>query len=179
VGGRWRRRRGARIARDLGLPYDGNVASRSADAVRRPLDDADVRVRATPGGRLADGLIIDASIVARLLGLRLLTLDARIRFVPAQFTTSGSPASPTLPVTHRTGAPLGDRWPLSPLWSPPGQAGSPLRGLGDAADLLADARRTLDRVRQDLSTSLRTRHGQETRNQDVRDIQDGRDTGAP
>jgi len=113
------------------------------------------------------------------LGLRLLTLDARFRFVPAQFTTSGSPASPTLPVTHRTGAPLGDRWPLSPLWSPPGQAGSPLRGLGDAADLLADARRTLDRVRQDLSTSLRTRHGQETRNQDVRDIQDGRDTGAP
>ncbi|MBX6751120.1 MAG: hypothetical protein IRY85_15880 [Micromonosporaceae bacterium] len=100
-----------------------------------------------------------------MLGLRLLTLDARIRFVPAQFTTS--PLSPrTWPAPDHPWAPLGDLAP--PGHRSPGWAWAPPGGLDDAADLLVDASRTLDRVRQDLSASLRSIHDQEIRNLEAR-----------
>jgi hypothetical protein len=43
-------------------------------------------VTASPDGsrRLADGLLIEASVVARLLGLRLLEVDAAVVVAPAE-----------------------------------------------------------------------------------------------
>lgn len=134
MGRRWRRGRTTTTGRARGSPAYESIASPPADIVRRPLDTDPVR--AAPGGRLADGLVIDASIVARLLGLRLLTVDARLRFVPAHFTTTAPPPSPVRPPD---GSP-----------APPG-------GLDDAVGLLADASRTLDRVHEDLRVSLSSR----------------------
>lgn len=149
------------VARDLGLPYDGGAASRSADAARRPLDGDDIRVRVTPGGHLADGMVIDASIVARLLGLRLLTLDARLRFAPAQFRDARrSGIGKQLRDARRSG--IGEPFPAA---GPPGRAWPPPGGLDEATDLLADASRTLGRVRQDLSASLRPSHSEQARPQ--------------
>jgi hypothetical protein len=42
-------------------------------------------MRPAPRGRLSDGLVVEASVLARLLGLRLLRLEARIAFVPTDF----------------------------------------------------------------------------------------------
>ena len=42
------------------------------------------------GGRLADGFVVEASVVARLLGLRLLTLQAGVTVSPAR-SSSRSP----------------------------------------------------------------------------------------
>jgi hypothetical protein len=87
--------------------------------------------------RPSEGLLVDASIVARLLGIRLLTLDATIALVPADLTarTSSRGASPAGP-------------PPRPASLPPAQAGATGRGLADAvrsinegAELLAEARR--------------------------------------
>lgn len=38
------------------------------------------------GRRLSDGHLVEASIVARLLGIRLLTIDARVIVAPARVT---------------------------------------------------------------------------------------------
>jgi hypothetical protein len=40
--------------------------------------------------RLADGVLVDARILARVFGLRLLTLDARVMLLPADVTTPSS-----------------------------------------------------------------------------------------
>jgi hypothetical protein len=88
-------------------------------------------------------MVIDASIVARLLGLRLLTLDARLRFAPAQFCDARRSEIGIEPF---------------PAAGPPGRAWPPRGGLDEATDLLADASRTLDQVRQDLRASLRSSH---------------------
>jgi hypothetical protein len=92
-------------------------------------------MRAAPDGRLSNGLVIDASIVARLLGLRLLTLDARIRLVPTQFATESSPPS-TGPST-------------------------PPRDLYDASDLLLRTSQSLDQISQDLGRTLTSVHDQD------------------
>jgi hypothetical protein len=42
-------------------------------------------MRPAPGGHLSDGLVVEASVLARLLGLRLLRLEARISVVPTDF----------------------------------------------------------------------------------------------
>jgi hypothetical protein len=73
----------------------------------------------SPGGRLSDGLVVDASIQARLLGLRLLTLNAQITLVPANFAMVRAPQSGTV------------AQPAEP---------------GEAVGSLADAVRTLDRI---------------------------------
>jgi hypothetical protein len=78
-------------------------------------------VRAAPGGRLSDGMVVDASILARLMGLRLLRLDARITFVPA------TPAV-QLPTSSAASA-------------------TPQGSLDDAVDLLAHAAQTLGQVK--------------------------------
>jgi hypothetical protein len=86
--------------------------------------------------RPTDGLLIEASIVARLLGIRLLTLDATIALAPADVTAR--PSSPRAsPVA-----------PPRPAGVPPTQSGAMGRGLADAvrsinegAELLAEARR--------------------------------------
>jgi hypothetical protein len=48
------------------------------------------------GGRLAEGLLVEGSLVARLLGVRLLAIDARLVLAPAQLralpqTAPGAP----------------------------------------------------------------------------------------
>ncbi|MBX6750327.1 MAG: hypothetical protein IRY85_11775 [Micromonosporaceae bacterium] len=129
--------------------------------VGRPHDRDHLRVRVAPDGRLANGLVIDASILARLLGLRLLTLDARIRFVPAQFTDAAPLSPPARPPERlnpaprlaHSGASRGDPWSAHP-WAPRDHPPARPAGLDDAADLLTRARRQLDQVRQDLNASL-------------------------
>jgi hypothetical protein len=43
-------------------------------------------------GRLAEGLIVEGSLVARLLGVRLLAIDARVVLAPARLTALPQPA---------------------------------------------------------------------------------------
>lgn len=113
----WRRRRSRR-------DRNGWRASDVADLVQRPIAGEYFTVRAAPGGRLSEGLVVDASILARLLGIRLLRLNAHITFVPASPAISLPASSAALVVG-------------------PG-------GLDDALDLLAHATRTLDDVTRDL-----------------------------
>jgi hypothetical protein len=106
------------------------AASYPADVVRHPVKGKYLPVRAAPGGRLSQGLAIEASILARLLGLRLLKLEAHITLVPANLA-SQSPAS------------------SAALSSPAG-------GLDDAVDLLARATQSVDQVSRDLPLPLRS-----------------------
>lgn len=75
-----------------------------------------------PGGRLSSGLVVDASIQARLLGLRLLTLNAQVTLVPANFAVGLSPSA----AVAQSAAPA------------------------DAVGPLADAVRTLDQLGRTL-----------------------------
>jgi hypothetical protein len=84
-----------------------------------------------------DGLLVEGSIVARLLGIRLLTLDATVTLVPADVT-----ARPSSPGASPAGT------PARPAVVRPAQSGAMGRGLADAvrsinegAELLAEARR--------------------------------------
>jgi hypothetical protein len=51
---------------------------------------APVAVAAIPdrGKRLSDGMLIEASVLARVLGLKVLTLDAKVMLLPAAPRTS-------------------------------------------------------------------------------------------
>ncbi len=81
-------------------------------------------VAPAPGGRLANGLVVDASVQARLLGLRLLTVDAQIRLVPADFGVCTAAES---------------------------SSGAPTAELDNPRDPLARASQTLDEVGRQLS----------------------------
>ncbi len=109
---------------------------------RSPVGRAAAQPRGLPAGgprarRPSDGVLVEASIVARLLGIRLLTLDATVALVPADVTprTSSRAASPA--------------WtPPRPASVPPARSDATGRGLADAvrsinegAELLAEARR--------------------------------------
>ena len=61
------------------------TGSRNSARAISPTEPA--RPVAGPGGgrRLADGLVIDAAIVARLLGVRLLRIEAALSVAPARF----------------------------------------------------------------------------------------------
>lgn len=62
---------------------------------------------ATPDGsrQLSDGLLIEGSLTARLLGLRLLSIDTRIVVAPAALREGSAPSAPA---ARRVGAaPLG------------------------------------------------------------------------
>ena len=84
-------------------------------------------------GRLSQGVLVEGSILARLLGMRLLRLEATVVLTPADVETS-------------TGPRRAARRPSSA--SPPRRSAGPRRGLADAtrdidegARLLAQARR--------------------------------------
>jgi hypothetical protein len=87
--------------------------------------------------RPSDGILVEASILARLLGIRLLTLDATVVLVPADVPAPSaaprdspvrtSPPSPGLP-RARSGA-VG------------GGLADAVRSINEGAELLAEARR--------------------------------------
>jgi hypothetical protein len=87
--------------------------------------------------RLSGGVLVEASILARVLGVRLLTLDATVVLVPADVTApSSAPHDPPLRASAR------------PLGVPPTRSGAAGRSLAEAvrsinegAELLAEARR--------------------------------------
>jgi hypothetical protein len=87
--------------------------------------------------RLADGVLVDASILARVLGIRLLTLDARVTVLPAD-------------VKRASPAPIDSRRPRTSARSsavapqPSGAIGHGLadavRAINEGAAILAEAR---------------------------------------
>jgi len=98
-------------------------------------------LRAVPDRRRrpSDGIVVEASILARLLGMRLLTLDATVVVAPAD-------------VMVRSSAPRRDSRPRGPARSvgaSPARSGALGRGLAEAvrsidegAAMLAETRRT-------------------------------------
>lgn len=77
--------------------------------------------------RLSDGVLVDASIRARLLGLRLLTIDATVVLAPAEVT---APSSATHDPPQRTSG-RSSRHVLAEA----------VRSIDEGAELLAEARR--------------------------------------
>lgn len=109
----------------------------SARARRRTLGAPAPAVTAIPDAtrQLSDGLIIDASVVARLLGIRLLTLDASLTVSPARIKAPVADyASVRRSSTHPTG--------------PPGRIGA----------RLASAEQSIDEGAATLAATLRARY---------------------
>ena len=77
--------------------------------------------------RLSDGVLVDASIRARLLGIRLLKIDATVVLAPAEIT-----ASP---------APVHDPVPHMPARSARHGLAEAVRSINEGAELLAEVRR--------------------------------------
>jgi hypothetical protein len=87
--------------------------------------------------RLSDGVLVDASIHARLLGLRLLTLDASIVLVPAELsaTSRGAP-----PAAQRRAPRSSSPAPRRAVAAGPRLAQA-VRSINEAAEVLAETRR--------------------------------------
>jgi hypothetical protein len=66
-------------------------ASRSTAPAIRRAPTASLLARPDGGRQLADGLLVEASVVARLFRIRLLAIDARLIVTPAQVTADASP----------------------------------------------------------------------------------------
>ena len=98
-----------------------------------------VALTATPDRRrrLSDGVLVDASIHARLLGLRLLTVDATIVLVPAEVSATSPAASlPAKPRAPRSSAPAPRR-----LVAAGPRLAQAVRSINEAAEVLAETRR--------------------------------------
>jgi hypothetical protein len=80
--------------------------------------------------RPSDGLVVEASIVARLLGIRLLTLNAKVVVAPADVRAPSSPSHDSRPVGRDSRPPVGR-----------GLAEAVVR-LNESAAILAEARRS-------------------------------------
>jgi hypothetical protein len=83
--------------------------------------------------RLSQGVLVEGSILARVLGLRLLRLEATVVLTPADVKTS-------------TGPRRAARRPSSA--SPPRRSAVPRRGLADAARDIDEGARLLAQARQ-------------------------------
>jgi len=92
--------------------------------------NAPVRVVPIPqrGRRLSDGVLVEASILARVLGVRLLTLDATVVLAPADV---GEPAAP-----------------------PPAGSSRGHGGLAEAVRSIDEGARVLARTRRDGARAL-------------------------
>ncbi len=100
-------------------------------------------LRAVPdhGRHLSNGLLIEASILARVLGIRLLTLDTTVVLVPADVrgSSAGGRSSvsrdPSMPTYTRSLA-------ASPARAAPAGRGlaEAVRSLNEGAEILANAR---------------------------------------
>jgi hypothetical protein len=104
--------------------------------------ESGIELTAVPdrGGRFSDGVLVKASILARLLGIRLLKLDASVVVVPAAVRTPSSEP-------QDSSARVGDRPAPSPA-VPPARSGAiggglaeAVRSINEGAALLAESRR--------------------------------------
>ena len=86
---------------------------------------------------LSDGVLVEASILARVLGIRFLTLDAAVVLLPADVRVplSAPPDPPT-----RTAAPFCGLPPTRPP-AAGRRLAEAVRSLDEGAELLAQARR--------------------------------------
>ena len=111
----------------------------SAHARRAPLGASPTAVTAIPDGtrQLSDGLVIDACVVARLLRIRLLTLDANVIVSPAAMKVPHAGDVPGRGISIRPAGPHGRRDPI---------------GAG-----LAGAERAIEEGAATLAASLRAR----------------------
>jgi hypothetical protein len=94
--------------------------------------------------RLSDGALVEASIAARLLGMRILTLNATVALVPADVTAATSDVQDR--ATHAPARPSGDSR---------GRAASVGHGLADAVRNLDEGARLLAEIQRDGSVPLR------------------------
>lgn len=86
--------------------------------------------------RQSEGVIVEASILARLLGIRLLKLDATVLVGPADVTASSAPRAPRLlPSAHHS-------VPRARMNAAAGRGlADAIRNINEGAELLAEARR--------------------------------------
>jgi hypothetical protein len=84
--------------------------------------------------RLSEGMLIEATVLARLLGINLLTVDATVSLVPARPTSgAGSPSPPRKPAEQRVDGSRAD--------TRTGGLAEAARRLDESARLLAKAKR--------------------------------------
>lgn len=99
-----------------------------------------ILVKPSATRRLSDGIIVEASIVGRLLGIRLLRLNADIVIAPAE--TVAPERAPTYePFTGA--APNPPSWPQAPRAQPVRHGDA----LADAVRLIREGAATLDEAR--------------------------------
>jgi hypothetical protein len=110
-------------------------SSSSTARDRRARPDVDQAVRVGPDERLSGGLFVRASILARLLGIRLLRLEADVLLVPARVQEA---ADIELTGRVQSGQPAGIETLVNPVRT------NDTRGLRDAQRLLYRAARTLE-----------------------------------
>jgi hypothetical protein len=93
--------------------------------------------------RLSDATLVEASITARLLGIRLLTLDATIALVPADVTAPTAAVTDGAARVHRSAHASGTTSGDSQRRSRPIGRGlaDAVRNLDEGAKLLAEVRR--------------------------------------
>jgi hypothetical protein len=83
-----------------------------------------------------DGFRVEASIIARLLGIRLLKLNATVLVVPSEVKPVRADPGPSFVL--RTAAPPSQSGPVSPSRQKLADA---VRSINEGAELLAEARR--------------------------------------
>lgn len=118
---------------------------RWADSSKLPAVHNQNRLVAVPDseGSLSEGVLVQADILARLFGFKLLRLHADVILAPAAMSPQNP--VPDTPKWQRTVEAADDRAALVRRTSPP-----QLRETGDLAEavrLLGESGRTLDRVR--------------------------------
>jgi hypothetical protein len=113
------------------------TAWRSADIAPRAWREGPGVARGT---RLSEGLVVEASILARLLRIKLLKLDATILVVPVDAAASSTP-----PRSPRGREPA--QLPAAPWAAGRGRLLEAVRYLDEGAELLARARRNRSLLR--------------------------------
>ena len=106
-------------------------------------------------GRRSSGVVVEASVLARLLGIRLLRLDATVVVVPADATsTSSVPYQLPRCASARPAS-------VPPARSDPvgGRLAQAVRSIDEGAELLAEARRENPKSRDSQRALVKSRRG--------------------
>ena len=98
----------------------------------QPADNGVLTVAPDRRRRLSQGVLVEGSILARLLGLRLLRLEATVLLTPANVTTSTGSRRAARPSSA----------------SPPRRSAVPRRGLAEAVRDIDEGARLLAQARQ-------------------------------